>query len=92
MTAKEAIDILTATFSDTCYSKFKEAVNKAIEALRDTLPKKPIENKGNRITEFMCPRCRNLIAYKVDERFVSNALSEDNICSCCGQEIDWSKE
>lgn len=88
---KEAIDVLQATFSDTCSSRLKEAVNKAIEALEDTLPKKPIEDKGNRITDFKCPRCKSMIAYKVDENFMLSTLLGNHICRYCGQEIDWSE-
>lgn len=91
MTNKEAIEVLKANYPDACYSQLREAVNKAIEALKEMSPKKPIENKGNSITEFKCPRCRSIIAYKVDENFVFSASSENNICNC-GQEIDWSEE
>ena len=94
MTAKEAIEILTVTFSDTWYSQLKEAVHKAIEVLEDTLPKKPILEVSDRITVFKCPRCHGVVAFKVDGVFFPSALlsiKSDNFCRC-EQEIDWSDE
>lgn len=92
MTYEEALKYLQDRYEKHLFNTEENlAIAKAMEALKEMLPKKPIEDIGNRVTEFKCPRCKGMIAYKVDESFMFSALLENNICRC-GQEIDWSKE
>lgn len=95
MTYEEALKYLQDRYEKHLFNTEENlAIAKAIEALKEVLPKKPIENKGHTMTIFKCPRCSGVIAFKVDDVFFPSSLlsiENDNVCSC-GQKIDWSDE
>lgn len=87
---KEAIEVAISVLENSILETQIKIDKKIVEV--EKLPKKPIKDKkGNRRAMFKCPRCGNLIAYKIDERFMFSTFLKNNICSC-GQEIDWSDE
>ena len=84
MKPQEAIEILKKNKPtyDTreCGKELCTAVDKAIEALKKQIPKKPIPiiTDDNEFVCVICPTCQEI---KVD----------CNYCANCGQAIDWSE-
>lgn len=84
MTNKEAIEILKSNkpTSDPrkCGKELCTAVDKAIEALKKQIPKKPIPiiTDDNELVCVICPNCQEI---RVD----------CNYCAKCGQAISWEE-
>lgn len=74
-----------------------EIENKSIETLRELVekatPKKPIcyWDNQNELYKYDCSSCRKQLA-KHGEHSNINKVKKPNICSTCGQAIDWSKD
>lgn len=91
MDGENSVRKVDCSITEDEYNKgLNDLRNGMAEAAKSRL-KKPIEDKGNRITDFKCPRCKSMIAYKVDENFMLSTLLGNHICRYCGQEIDWSE-
>ena len=63
----------------------------AIEALKNQIPKKPIEDTAN-LTDFKtfhCPICNKRIVSRLDDEWIAGRPQK--YCDNCGQALDWSE-
>ena len=86
MTPEEAIKVLRVILDpydypfgekSKCYQYDLEAINKAIEALKKQIPKKPYDT-------VHCPLC------KIEVELQPVDTEQVTYCLHCGQAIDWS--
>ena len=86
MTYEEAIKVLRVILDpydypfgekSKCYQYDLEAINKAIEALKKQIPKKPYDT-------VHCPLC------KIEVELQPVDTEQVTYCLHCGQAIDWS--
>lgn len=77
MTNAEAIATLQANYPDACYEQLREAVDKAIDALKKQIPQKP---KMPLDAYWVCPVCRSKIEHPFEH------------CRRCGQKISWEED
>ena len=86
MTPEEAIKVLRVILDpydypfgekSKCYQYDLEAINKAIEALKKQIPKKPYDT-------VHCPLC------KIEVELQPIDVEQVTYCLHCGQAIDWS--
>ena len=86
MTPEEAIKVLRFVLDpydypngekSKCYQYDLEAINKAIEALKKQIPKKPYDT-------VHCPLC------KIEVELQPVDTEQVTYCLHCGQAIDWS--
>ena len=86
MTPEEAIKVLRVILDpydypfgekSKCYQYDLEAINKAIEALKKQIPKKPYDT-------VHCPLC------KIEVELQPIDTEQVTYCLHCGQAIDWS--
>lgn len=86
MTSEEAIKVLRVILDpydypfgekSKCYQYDLEAINKAIEALKKQIPKKPYDT-------VHCPLC------KIEVELQPVDTEQVTYCLHCGQAIDWS--
>ena len=86
MTSEEAIKVLKVILDpydypfgekSKCYQYDLEAINKAIEALKKQIPKKPYDT-------VHCPLC------KIEVELQPVDTEQVTYCLHCGQAIDWS--
>ena len=86
MTYEEAIKVLRVILDpydypfgekSKCYQYDLEAINKAIEALKKQIPKKPYDT-------VHCPLC------KIEVELQPVDVEQVTYCLHCGQAIDWS--
>ena len=92
ITPEEAIKVLRVILDpydypygekSKCYQYDLEAINKAIEALKKQIPKKPLHMHKN----YYCPICKEGGWILWDDAIPNDM---DNYCGKCGQAIDWS--
>ena len=62
------------------------AVDKAIEACKKQIPKKPYKRKEGKETNYYCS-CKH---YLGDETEIQLIAIRPRFCDNCGQKIDWS--
>ena len=88
MTPEEAIKVLRVILDpydypfgekSKCYQYDLEAINKAIEALKKQIPKKPYDT-------VHCPLC------KIEVELQPIDIEQVTYCLHCGQAIDWSDD
>lgn len=90
MTNAEAIEILRANRPDACYEQLREAVDKAIDALKKQIPMKPKKIDHWRL----CPTCyeKNGFSYDYLVGMKQRGCEDISYCLGCGQAIDWEGE
>lgn len=66
---------------------FTKACDMAIQALEKQIPKRPDVEDSDRGECCICPLCEGFIGYMVD---CKDECYQDNCCSSCGQNLDWS--
>lgn len=68
-----------------------KAMEKAIEAIKKQIPKKPKVKDKTSISYFYdCPCCEGYLVSVVDGELYAGAKYE--YCYRCGQKLDWSEE
>lgn len=106
MPREEAIDILKANYPDSCYELLREAVDTAIEAL-----KQPERKKGKWIIKkmntyelscgttayepvYMCSVCERLTEsyLRLDEPIMPEDADFPRFCPWCGAELEVPKD
>lgn len=84
MTREEAIDVLKANYPDRCYELLREAVDTAIEALKE-----PEQKKGkwiNKGSYCVCSLCQHTEPPQYDG--VQPIPNCTPYCSMCGAEME----
>ena len=73
MTNQEAIETIEANYPPENYTMLREALDMAIDMLKNQEPVKPVVRKGT----IWCGKCGILVSQL------------DNYCSRCGHEVNW---
>lgn len=92
--AKMQIQAIPGKIWDQLSEPDREAMEMAFSALEKQIPKKPnkIQSKNNKnLWNLYCPSCENWIGmwYCRLKRGDMHNISNGNICSYCGQNIEW---
>ena len=94
MTPKEAIETIKIAIAEVEWNyplNYAVTFEAAIEALKNQIPKKPIEDTAN-LTDFKtfhCPICNKKIVSKLDGEWIAGRPQK--YCDDCGQALDWSE-
>jgi len=90
MTREEAIDVLKANYPDSCYELLREAVDMAIEAL-----KQPEQKKGKWVkkadygtTIFECSCCHQVKPYEIGNSPDELIFWDCKYCPECGAKME----
>ncbi len=87
MTNQEAIQVLENNYPDSHFSRLREAVNVALQALEKQIPKKPIEQCCYSV---LCSSCGDELIVDVGNGYYDNWYYKE-VCDC-GQRIEWESE
>lgn len=87
MTNQEAIEIIKANYPDERYTMLREALDMAMDALKEQEPVEPSVD----VDTYVCPNCGHRLEHQgmlgdnviFDERY--------NFCPACGKSVKWDE-